>query len=167
MQRSFLLALSFALFAAGVVGVSDYGTCPPEAAKLPHLLEATLKELAQPAKRGCGGLAKEDLRRMATPDWVIAANPVLILASWCGRKVDKDKIRVRDGWSAIESVRCGHVYAVKSSHILRPGPASLTEGVRHLHSILVSVMNCKPAEMVEPSEPLDPDVAPSRAEIPI
>ena len=98
-------------------------------------------------------------RRAVTPDSVITANPEVILASWCGRKVDKDKIRAREGWDAIDAVRCGHVYEVKSSYILQPGPASLTEGVRQLHAILASVVNCEPAEGLEPSEPLDPDLS--------
>jgi iron complex transport system substrate-binding protein len=98
-------------------------------------------------------------RRTVTPDSVISANPEVILASWCGRKVDKDKIRAREGWDAIDAVRCGHVYEVKSSYILQPGPASLTEGVRQLHAILASVVNCEPAEGLDPSEPLDPDVS--------
>jgi iron complex transport system substrate-binding protein len=98
-------------------------------------------------------------RRAVTPDSVVAANPEVILASWCGRKVDKDKIRAREGWAAIDAVRAGHVYEVKSSYILQPGPASLTEGVRQLHAILASVVNSEHAEGLEPSEPLDPNVA--------
>jgi iron complex transport system substrate-binding protein len=97
-------------------------------------------------------------RRTVTPDSVVAANPEVILASWCGRKVDKDKIRAREGWAAVDALRSGHVYEVKSSFILQPGSASLTEGVRQMHAILASVVNCEPAEGLEPSEPLDPDV---------
>jgi iron complex transport system substrate-binding protein len=98
-------------------------------------------------------------RRAVTPDSVVTANPEVMLASWCGRKVDKDKIRAREGWDAIDAIRRGHVYEVKSSYILQPGPASLTEGVRQLHAILASVVNCEPAAGLEPSEPLDPDVS--------
>jgi hypothetical protein len=53
----------------------------------------------------------------------------------------------------------GHVYEIKSTFILQPGPASLTEGVRQLHTILAGVVNSRPAEGLEPSEPLDPDFA--------
>src|SRR5579863_4538892 len=98
-------------------------------------------------------------RRAVTPDSVVAANPEVILASWCGRKVEKDKIRAREGWAGVDAIRSGHVYEVKSSFILQPGPASLTEGVRQLHAILASVVNREPATGLEPSEPLDPDVA--------
>jgi iron complex transport system substrate-binding protein len=100
---------------------------------------------------------REAKRRAVTPDAVVAANPEVILASWCGRKVDKEKIRTREGWAGIAAIQSGHVYEVKSSHILQPGPAALTEGVRQLHAILAGVVNCEPARGLEPSEPLDPD----------
>jgi iron complex transport system substrate-binding protein len=98
-------------------------------------------------------------RRIVEPSAVVTGNPEVILASWCGRKVSKDKIRGREGWAAIDAVRTGHIYEVRSSYILQPGPASVTEGVRQLHAILASVVNCEPAGGLEPLEPLDPDVA--------
>jgi iron complex transport system substrate-binding protein len=36
-------------------------------------------------------------------------------------------------------VRDGHIYEIKSSYILQPGPASLTEGVHQLHRIFAKV----------------------------
>jgi iron complex transport system substrate-binding protein len=102
---------------------------------------------------------RDSKSRAVTPDAVVAGNPEVILASWCGRKVDKDKIRERDGWAEIPAIRLGHVYEIKSTFILQPGPASLTEGVRQLHTILAGVVNSRPAEGLEPSEPLDPDFA--------
>jgi iron complex transport system substrate-binding protein len=100
---------------------------------------------------------RDSKRRAVAPDAVVAGNPDVIVASWCGRKVDKQKIREREGWGDIPAIRSGHVYEIKSTHILQPGPASLTEGVRQLHTILAGVVNCRPAEGLEPSEPLDPD----------
>ena len=102
---------------------------------------------------------REAKSRVVTADSVMAANPEVIVASWCGRKVDKNQIRAREGWDAVDAVRYGHVYELKSSYILQPGVGSLTEGVRQLHAILASVVNCEPAEGLEPSEPLDPDVS--------
>lgn len=99
-------------------------------------------------------------RRAVTPDAVVAGNPEVILASWCGRKVDKEKIRGREGWADVAAIRDGHVYEIKSGFILQPGPASLTEGVRQLHAILAGVVKCKPLEGLEPAEPLDPDFVP-------
>jgi len=96
--------------------------------------------------------------RIVEPSAVIAANPEVIIASWCGRKVSKEKIRARAGWESIEAVRNGHIYEVKSTYILQPGPAALTEGVRQLHTILARVAGCGVAEEVAPQEALDPDL---------
>ena len=97
--------------------------------------------------------------RIVAPDSVVAENPEVILASWCGRKVSKETIRARAGWAAIGAVESGHIYEIKSTYILQPGPAALTEGVRQLHAILASVVDCQPAEGLAPLEPLDPDLA--------
>jgi iron complex transport system substrate-binding protein len=96
--------------------------------------------------------------RVVDPGAVVPANPELIIASWCGRKVSKDQIRGRDGWSALDAVRLGHIYEVKSTYILQPGPAALTEGVRQLHAILARVAGWEPLEGLEPTERLDPDL---------
>jgi iron complex transport system substrate-binding protein len=96
--------------------------------------------------------------RIVAPDSVVAENPEVILASWCGRKVSKETIRARQGWAAIRAVERGHIYEIKSTYILQPGPAALTEGVRQLHAILASVVNCQPLEGLAPREPLDPDI---------
>ncbi|HKE27574.1 MAG TPA: cobalamin-binding protein [Bryobacteraceae bacterium] len=74
--------------------------------------------------------------RIVTPAAVVAADPDVIIASWCGRKVSPDQIRAREGWSAIRAVRDNHIYEVKSTYILQPGPAALTDGIAQLHEIL-------------------------------
>jgi iron complex transport system substrate-binding protein len=78
--------------------------------------------------------------RIVEPAAVVAANPEVIIASWCGRKANMDQIRAREGWQNIAAVRDGHIYEVKSTYILQPGPAALTEGVRQLHAILARVV---------------------------
>jgi iron complex transport system substrate-binding protein len=45
-------------------------------------------------------------------------------------KVNMEEIISRPGWSTVSAVRNQHVYEIKSSLILQPGPAALTEGVR-------------------------------------
>lgn len=60
---------------------------------------------------------------------VVAANPDVILASWCGKKVVPDKIRQRAGWDAIAAVRDNRIVEIKSPLILQPGPAALTDGL--------------------------------------
>jgi iron complex transport system substrate-binding protein len=96
--------------------------------------------------------------RIVSADAVKSANPEVIIASWCGRKVSKEKIRSRAGWDSIEAVRSGHIYEIKSTYILQPGPASLTEGVRQLHAILSHVAGCEVPEELAPLEAADPDL---------
>jgi len=66
--------------------------------------------------------------RIVTADQVIAAAPDVILASWCGKKVNLDRIRARPGWDAIPAVRTGRIHEIKAPLILQPGPAALTDG---------------------------------------
>jgi iron complex transport system substrate-binding protein len=86
--------------------------------------------------RRCGK-AKD---RAVDPAEVIRRDPEIILASWCGKKVDIEKICSRPGWEAISAVRNGHVYEIPSGIILQPGPASLTDGIRHIYAVLARVV---------------------------
>jgi iron complex transport system substrate-binding protein len=45
----------------------------------------------------------------------------------------KRTIVERPGWDRVSAVVNDHIYEVKSTYILQPGPASLTEGVHRLH----------------------------------
>lgn len=75
--------------------------------------------------------------RIVTSEQVIAAAPDVIIGSWCGKPVRKERIAARPGWETIPAVRNNRIHEVKSTYILQPGPASLTEGVEQLHAILV------------------------------
>jgi iron complex transport system substrate-binding protein len=101
--------------------------------------------------------------RILDPGEVAAANPEVIIGSWCGRKVNKDQIRSRAGWATTPAVRDGHIYEIKSTYILQPGPASLTEGVRQLHTILARVARCEALPELSPLENLDSDLAGERS----
>ena len=96
--------------------------------------------------------------RVVTPAAVAAANPEVVIASWCGRKVNKEQIRRRENWSQVAAVRSGNIYEIKSTYILQPGPAALTEGVRQLHTILARVAEGEPAAGLAPIESMDGDV---------
>jgi iron complex transport system substrate-binding protein len=74
--------------------------------------------------------------RIVDPAEVARRNPEVVFASWCGKRVNRDRIRGRSGWDAVDAVRAGRIHEVKSTYILQPGPASLTEGVRQLHDHL-------------------------------
>lgn len=96
--------------------------------------------------------------RIIQPEDVVAKNPDIIIASWCGRPVKKDVIRRRAGWHQIRAVQRDHIYEVKSTYILQPGPAALTEGVRQLHAILSKVMNQPIDAALRPEERTDSDL---------
>jgi iron complex transport system substrate-binding protein len=82
-----------------------------------------------------GRLARE---RIVSPDRVAALDPEVIIASWCGKGVKKRTIATRPGWDLVSAVRHGHIYEIRSTYILQPGPASLTEGVRQLHECIAA-----------------------------
>ncbi|MEM8523860.1 MAG: cobalamin-binding protein [Bacteroidota bacterium] len=78
-------------------------------------------------------LAKD--RILEHPAVVIARNPDIILASWCGKMFKKEKLVKREGWSAIKAVQNGDIHEIKSPIILQPGPAALMEGLPMIHEI--------------------------------
>ena len=78
-------------------------------------------------------LAKD---RIVTSEQVIARAPDMIVGSWCGKPVRKERIIARPGWQDVPAVKNGRIYEVKSTYILQPGPAALTEGVTRLHDVI-------------------------------
>jgi iron complex transport system substrate-binding protein len=98
------------------------------------------------------GKAKD---RVVDPATVVARDPDVILASWCGKKVKKEQICARTGWERISAVRNGHVYEIPSTCILQPGPASLTEGVRQLHAVLARIAGAAVPPALRPAETLE------------
>jgi len=69
---------------------------------------------------------------------VLNERPDVILASWCGKKFRPERVAARAGWGAIPAVRDGELHEIKSSEILQPGPAALTDGVRRIHERLAA-----------------------------
>jgi iron complex transport system substrate-binding protein len=82
---------------------------------------------------------KSASERIVTSQAVVAAAPDIVLASWCGKKVARDKICSRPGWETIPAVRHGRVIEIKSPLILQPGPAALTDG---LDAIVAAIAMC-------------------------
>lgn len=86
-----------------------------------------------------GELAGEPLaknRIIADPQEVVRRNPDLIIGSWCGKRFRPEQVAARPGWKAISAVRAGRLHEIKSSDILQPGPAALTDGVRQIHALI-------------------------------
>jgi iron complex transport system substrate-binding protein len=84
------------------------------------------------------GLARN---RIVDPAEVIRRNPEVIFASWCGKKMQKKVIRSRPGWEHIRAVRDDRIFEIKSTYILQPGPAALTDGVQQIHTILARILS--------------------------
>jgi iron complex transport system substrate-binding protein len=116
-----------------------------------ELIEIAGGEPVFPDLRNCN-LAKD---RIVSPADVLAKNPDVILASWCGMKVNKEPIESREGWHEMTAVQRRHVFEIKSTYILQPGPAALTEGVRQIHLTLARVCGVKVAEALRPVEKVD------------
>ena len=77
--------------------------------------------------------------RTYDPAEVARRDPEVVIASWCGRKASREKIRARPGWSEVTAVRDDQLYEIKSSLILQPGPAALSDGVEELAEIVAAV----------------------------
>jgi iron complex transport system substrate-binding protein len=73
--------------------------------------------------------------RVVDPDEVVRRDPEIILASWCGKRVDIDAIRNRPGWDGIAAVKRGRVHEVEGADILSPG-LSVLIGLRRIHEIV-------------------------------
>jgi iron complex transport system substrate-binding protein len=86
-------------------------------------------------------LAREPLgknRIIADPLEVPRRAPDVIFGSWCGKKFRPEHVVARPGWADVPAVRDGQLHEIKSSIILQPGPAALTDGVREMHRHLES-----------------------------
>jgi iron complex transport system substrate-binding protein len=75
-------------------------------------------------------------RRIVDPEDVVRRDPDLIVASWCGRKFRPEVVRSRPGWERVAAVRNDRLREIKSTIILQPGPAALTDGVRALQAVI-------------------------------
>ena len=167
-QRSVDEILQMIRVLGGIVGVPEKGRALADslahgldgirtrAAKLPRRPRVYFEEWDDPLISGIqwveelveiagGDPVFPDLRRaklakdrIVASEQVIAASPDIIVGSWCGKPVRKERIANRPGWNEMPAVRRGHIYEVKSTYILQPGPASLTEGVTQLHAVIAN-----------------------------
>jgi iron complex transport system substrate-binding protein len=113
-----------------------------------ELIEIAGGTVIFPELRNCG----KSQDRVVDPAEVVARNPEVIIASWCGMKVDKQRMLSRPDWSLISAVRNSRIHEIPSGLILQPGPAALTEGVRRIHSILAHAAGISVAPDLAPAE---------------
>ena len=76
-------------------------------------------------------------RIVADPQEVVRGEPDIIIGSWCGKKFRPERVAARPGWENLRAVRDGELHEIKSSLILQPGPAALTDGLDAMHAIIV------------------------------
>jgi iron complex transport system substrate-binding protein len=82
--------------------------------------------------------------RIVDPAEVARRDPEVVFASWCGKRMKKATIVGRPGWDRVNAVAHDCIFEVKSTYILQPGPASLTEGVSQLHATFARVHGLEP-----------------------
>lgn len=76
--------------------------------------------------------------RIVTREDVIAARPDIVIGSWCGKKFAPAKVAARPGFDRLPAVATGWLREVKSTLILQPGPAALTDGLDALGRIVAA-----------------------------
>jgi iron complex transport system substrate-binding protein len=74
--------------------------------------------------------------RVVTMEEVVTREPELIIGSWCGKKFRPERVMARPGFDRTPAVQNQDVYEIKSSLILQPGPAALTDGLAELQRIV-------------------------------
>ncbi len=77
--------------------------------------------------------------RIKDPKEIARRDPDAVIASWCGRKVSRDKIVSRAGWESVTAVKNDQLYEIKSPYILQPGPAALSDGLEQMARIIGAV----------------------------
>lgn len=90
--------------------------------------------------------------RIVTPEEAARRDPEAVIASWCGRKAKREKMVARPGWESVTAVREDQLYEVKSSYILQPGPAALTDGVDQLAAIVHAVAHGRKLGRLRPGD---------------
>ena len=74
--------------------------------------------------------------RIVAAEDVIRRAPDIIVGSWCGKKFRPEKVAKRSGFERVPAIGRGALYEIKSSIILQPGPAALTDGLAALQAII-------------------------------
>jgi iron complex transport system substrate-binding protein len=82
---------------------------------------------------------KSAKERIVSAAEVIDRQPDIVIGSWCGKKFRPEKLANRPVFDRVPAVRSGALYEIKSSLILQPGPAALTDGLAALETIIGSV----------------------------
>ena len=86
--------------------------------------------------------------RIVSAEQVIDAEPDIIIGSWCGKKFVPSRVTARPGFARIPAVATGFVREIKSTIILQPGPAALTDGLDALAGIVQQWVESQATNMI-------------------
>jgi iron complex transport system substrate-binding protein len=76
-------------------------------------------------------------RIIADPAEVVRRAPDIIMGSWCGKKFQPAAVAARPGWQAVPAVVQRQLHEIKSSIILQPGPAALSDGIAAVQRVIL------------------------------
>jgi iron complex transport system substrate-binding protein len=79
--------------------------------------------------------------RFITDEEVVMGNPDIILACWCGKKVELESFKTRQGYSGISALKNSHVIELPPEIFLQPGPAIILEGIDQLLALFSAYQN--------------------------
>jgi iron complex transport system substrate-binding protein len=134
----------------------DIDNTRQRSSKLPHRPKVYFEEWDEPMITGIGWVSeliaiaggsdifaelaagKSAKERIVSPEQIRQRSPDIMIGSWCGKKFNADRVAARSGFDTIPAVRNRRLYEIKSSLILQPGPAALTDGLRALERLIQS-----------------------------
>lgn len=105
------------------------------------------------AQQARGNAAKE---RIVSAEQVLAADPQLILGSWCGKRFVPGRVRERAGWQALDAT----LAEIKSADILSPGPAAIERGLPHVLAAIAERVGAPLASLGLPANLLNAIASP-------
>jgi iron complex transport system substrate-binding protein len=105
----------------------------PMIAGIPWISE--IIQMAGGADIFAGHTSKKAEQRVVSREQIVAANPQIVLASWCGKAIDIDSIRSREGFSSIDAVQTSQIYELPPEMILQAGP-NLVSGLEAIRRIV-------------------------------
>lgn len=79
---------------------------------------------------------RPEARVVHDADEVIRRAPDIIIAAWNGKAFRREDVLDRDGWFETPALMNGELHEIRSSSILQPGPAALTDGLDELYRIV-------------------------------
>lgn len=100
------------------------------------------------AAQARGAAAKQ---RIVSAEQVLAADPHLILGSWCGKRFVPDRVRERAGWQGLGAT----LVEIKSADILSPGPAAVERGLPQVLAVIAERAGVPIASLGLPAKLVD------------